>query len=1481
MKKRLLCLMLPIILLMGSRITGTAATTLSKGDIAFIGLYMDGNATSGDGFTFILLKSVDAGTVIYFTDEGWDDSSNHTWYGNSNDAHLTWTAPTGGSSIGTIVYIVNTAANTFSTTSGTVSYANGTWNLSSGGDQILAYQSSTGARPASPTFIAAADADYYNTYDGMNGWTTSYDLNTINYACYLPPGLTNGTNCVALVNGTTAVAGGYAVGYECDNYKYTGTLTGSVDAIRTAINTTSNWTGNEDGTMSISSGYSAVNISTDNPEINITGNGVTIADEDATPSTSDYTDFGSTPIDGGTVIRSFTIQNTGAGLLTLTGSSPYITIGGTNSGDFSVTAIPSPSIAATTGTTTFSITFNPSGSGTRSATLSIANNDADENPYNFSIQGVGTAPEPEMSISGNSVEIADGDATPSTSDHTDYGYADINTGSLTYTYTITNQGLATLTLSGSPIVTSSSSDFTVTQPSVSSIAASGSTTFQVTFNPTATGTRTASISIANNDSNENPYNFTVQGYGTSQNLVAGDIAFIGYNSDDPDGFTFIALNDIPATEMIYFTEEGWNSTAWAGSSVETHYAWQAPAGGLAIGTIVYIYETGSVPNVLAASAGTISGVLSGSTFHFSSGDQVLAYQSGSGVKPTSPTFIAGLHADYFSTNYNSTTTWSQSASAGEENASTVPAGLTNGQNCVSLFPATTEYNNSKYTGTLTGTSDAIRLAINTYTNWSSSDTRYDISSASYTPSPSITYSSEMNIQGNSTTIADGDASPSLADYTDFGTANVTTGTVSRTFTIQNTGKASLTLSGTPKVAVSGTNSSDFTVTTQPTSPVAATSGTTTFTVQFVPSGTGTRTATLSITNNDANENPYDFSIQGTGLIAPTVTTQAVSNIGTTNVIGNGNISNLGNPNPTAYGICYGTTANPDITGNKADKGAASVTGAFTAQLTGLTPGTTYHARAFATNSAETAYGTDVSFTTTATMTEPGNALNFDGTNDYVVAADNDNGLTAFTIEAWVKWSPTTTSDVNFICGKAYEQMEIHTGGGAGANGVRFIPTTGVWLDAANVLPTGVWTHVAVVYKPSTSTAKMYINGQEVSLNTTAGTIGTTLQSTATPFYIGCRSGATPLYFKGSIDEVRVWNLVRSQAQIQADMDNAISASSSGLINYYNFNEGTTGSTMLPDLTSNGNNGTLTNFALTGATSNWVESYAMVAPIATAATSVSVSGFTVNWTAPTTGTVNNYLLDVATDAAFTSLVSGYNPKTIAAPSTSSSVTGLSSHTQYYYRLRADKTSITGQGAYSNAISTTTLFPASSTFNTTGNWSTAGNWSNGLPGSATEATISANCTVDGNFATGNLILKATGALTIPAGNTLTVNGELDLESDDHGTASLINNGTLSATGTIKARRYMTGGKWHIVSPTVAEGSISTFIQAPGNAISSKDVGGTLNYGMMDYNETTNTWKNYFTSGTGGNLIAGTGYSVRRNTDGDCRFYRHGCGYAYQRN
>jgi autotransporter-associated beta strand protein len=99
----------------------------------------------------------------------------------------------------------------------------------------------------------------------------------------------------------------------------------------------------------------------------------------------------------------------------------------------------------------------------------------------------------------------------------------------------------------------------------------------------------------------------------------------------------------------------------------------------------------------------------------------------------------------------------------------------------------------------------------------------------------------------------------------FGTVTLGSNT-SLIFTIRNSGNVALSLSGIPPVAVSGTNSADFTVTADPTTPVSA-AGTTTFTVRFTPGAAGPRAAALTIANNDSDEGSYVINLTGTGQTA--------------------------------------------------------------------------------------------------------------------------------------------------------------------------------------------------------------------------------------------------------------------------------------------------------------------------------------------------------------------------------------------------------------------------------------------------------------------------------------------------------------------------------------------------------------------------------------------------------------------------------------
>ena len=95
-----------------------------------------------------------------------------------------------------------------------------------------------------------------------------------------------------------------------------------------------------------------------------------------------------------------------------------------------------------------------------------------------------------------------------------------------------------------------------------------------------------------------------------------------------------------------------------------------------------------------------------------------------------------------------------------------------------------------------------------------------------------------------------------------------------------------------------------------------------------------------------------------------VTTAAVSNVTTATATCGGMVDNHGGSNAvTARGVCWGTSSSPTVSGSHTTDGTG--TGNFTSQLTGLTPGTTYYVRAYATTSEGTTYGSQQSFTTTA------------------------------------------------------------------------------------------------------------------------------------------------------------------------------------------------------------------------------------------------------------------------------------------------------------------------------------------------------------------------------------------------------------------------------------------------------------------------------------------------------------------------------------
>jgi hypothetical protein len=148
---------------------------------------------------------------------------------------------------------------------------------------------------------------------------------------------------------------------------------------------------------------------------------------------------------------------------------------------------------------------------------------------------------------------------------------------------------------------------------------------------------------------------------------------------------------------------------------------------------------------------------------------------------------------------------------------------------------------------------------------------------------------------------------------------------------------------------------------------------------------GTRMTQMSTYNNSgfSYNNPSLFGslTLSSCFNVATLSTTAISGTTSTTASSGGNVSNDGGAAVTARGVCWGTSTGPTVAGSKTTDGTG--TGTFTSALSGLLPNTTYYVKAYATNSEGTAYGNEVSFTTSAGMsTGVINGLSDDGISLY-------------------------------------------------------------------------------------------------------------------------------------------------------------------------------------------------------------------------------------------------------------------------------------------------------------------------------------------------------------------------------------------------------------------------------------------------------------------------------------------------------------------
>lgn len=229
-------------------------------------------------------------------------------------------------------------------------------------------------------------------------------------------------------------------------------------------------------------------------------------------------------------------------------------------------------------------------------------------------------------------------------------------------------------------------------------------------------------------------------------------------------------------------------------------------------------------------------------------------------------------------------------------------------------------------------------------------------------------------------------------------------------------------------------------------------------------------------------------------------------------------------------------------------------------------------------------------------------LDFDGTNDFVNCGTNPiTAITgnALTVEAWVKvGSFGTASTSNAVVNRINNAFQDNDGYAlsVGNNGVvtaeigygtTTFPYALQLSTATGAISTNTWTHIAMTFDGAI--LKIYVDGTV----STSAFADYPVTSSYQPLAIGYRPQYNQSYFDGIIDEVRIWNTVRTQAEIMQSMNNgACLQNPVGQVAYYSFEQGTPQGgngtqTALTDDSGNGNTGTLTNFSLSGQSSNYV------------------------------------------------------------------------------------------------------------------------------------------------------------------------------------------------------------------------------------------------------------------------------------------------------
>lgn len=198
---------------------------------------------------------------------------------------------------------------------------------------------------------------------------------------------------------------------------------------------------------------------------------------------------------------------------------------------------------------------------------------------------------------------------------------------------------------------------------------------------------------------------------------------------------------------------------------------------------------------------------------------------------------------------------------------------------------------------------------------------------------------------------------------------------------------------------------------------------------------------------------------------------------------------------------------------------------------------------------------------------PGYSLAFNGTSDQItLPADFGQGVnfSSISMEAWVYVESHANRPGIILSGTGRHHWEIN-------NGFWRVRLNDLNWEGAVSAQTGTWQHVAFSYSRGEQVLRFYIDGEQVGSAT--GDSGTDDSFLGDPLFLGTSlEGVGDRMWHGKLAEVRLWNTVRSAADINQNMGRALSGDEGGLVAYWRLNEGS--GSAIGDATGNGRDGVL-------------------------------------------------------------------------------------------------------------------------------------------------------------------------------------------------------------------------------------------------------------------------------------------------------------------